>query len=211
MFFEILLEGGADVPTIRNILENRFALIEGEDFRIHPHRGKGSLPENPLQRPEINHRGLLDQLPAKLRGYGRSLDRNYCVVVIVDADDDDCKELKQKLVALYDSLPTKPPVVLFRIAVEETESWFLADPEAIRHAFPSAKIYKIQGIEPDQVVGAWERLAECLGKRPEDCDGRDKLEWGIKISPHLLLQPPASPSLAALLNGIDKILNGEDQ
>lgn len=69
MFLEILLEGASDVPTVKEILTRRFNLAEGEHFRIHPHKGKGKLPLNSLARPDVKHRGLLDQLPAKLRGY----------------------------------------------------------------------------------------------------------------------------------------------
>ena len=86
------------------------------------------MSDNSLSRPGPRHQGLLDQLPAKLRGYGKSLAGMDClVVVLIDADDEDCKDLKTRLLRLYDELESKPPSVLFRIAVEETESWFLAD------------------------------------------------------------------------------------
>jgi hypothetical protein len=206
MFLEVLVEGGADVPTIKWILENRFALLDGIDFRIHPHRGKGSLPTNPLAVPELRHRGLLDQLPAKLRGYGKSLGADCCVVVVVDSDEEDCKKLKQRLLAMYEALPSRPECVLFRIAVEETESWFIADPQAVRAAYPTARIAKIANIPADSVVGAWEKLAECVGKKPDECDGSDKHEWGERITPHLDLVEPGSPSLKAIITGIERIL-----
>jgi hypothetical protein len=202
MFFEVLVEGGADVVTVKWFLENRFALLDGVDFRIHPHRGKGSLPNNPLAIPDPRHRGLLDQLPAKLRGYGRSLGPGTCVVVLVDADSENCRDLKQRLVELYNELPSRPECVLFRIAVEETESWFIAEPEAVRRAYPTARVQKLVGLDPDAVVGAWEKLAECLGKKPDECDGSDKHEWGARITPHLSLDPPLSPSLRAFIDGI---------
>lgn len=85
------------------------------------------------------------------------------VVVLVDADDDECRVLKQKLLNMYGALPTKPARCPFRIAVEETESWFLAQPDAVRAAYSTADRSVLQGIEPDAVCGAWERLAECLG------------------------------------------------
>lgn len=67
---------------------------------------------------------MLDQLPAKLRGFAE-LPGTYCVVVPVDADNDNCLELKSKLVNLYESIDPRPSYVLFRIADEETESWLL--------------------------------------------------------------------------------------
>jgi hypothetical protein len=201
MFLEILLEGASDLPTVKEILTRRFKLLEDEHYRIHPHKGKGSLPANPHAKPDIKHRGLLDQLPAKLRGYAHLPD-GYCVVVLVDSDKADCHELKNALIQMCESLDRRPPCVLFRIAVEEIESWFLADIEAIRIAYPKAKHLKIAGIRPDSIVGAWERLAEALGRHPADCDGSDKYEWAMKIAPHLDLDKPKSPSLNAFVQGI---------
>lgn len=205
IFLEILTEGASDVPAVREILTRRFNLQEGVDFRIHPHRGKGKLPQNPLARPDPGHRGLLDQLPAKLKGYSH-LPAGCCVVVLVDADSTDCRELKKSLVELYRRLDKRPRCILFRIAVEETESWFLADTNAIRFAYTHAKINKISNIEPDSVIGAWEMLAEGIGLNPQACDGRDKHIWASKISPHLDLVQPRSPSLRAFISGIERVI-----
>jgi hypothetical protein len=209
MFLEILTEGASDVPAVREILTRRFNLAENIHFRIHPHRGKGKLPQNPLAIPDPRHRGLLDQLPAKLRGYSYLPD-GCCVIVLVDADSTDCKELKASLVDLYQNLDKRPKCILFRIAVEETESWFLADTNAIRSAYQHAIINKISNFEPDSVIGAWERLAEALGRKPQDCDGGDKHIWASKISPHLDLTQPGSPSLKAFVNGIERLVTGNN-
>ncbi len=208
MFLEILVEGGADVPIVREILQRHFNLVENRHFRIHPHQGKGKLPKKPFARPDIKRRGLLDQLPAKLRGYSH-LPPGYCVVVLVDADNDDCKELKQALIELSRTLGADkcPTCVLFRIAVEETESWFIADKNAILAAFPHANLNKLPKKKlPDSIVGAWERLAEVLGKNPKECDGKDKFDWATLIGPHLDLVQPKSPSLKAFLEGIAWLL-----
>jgi len=202
MFLEILVEGSTDVPTIREVLLRH--------FRIHPHKGKGKLPQKPSAHPK--RRGLLDQLPAKLRAYSH-LPSGYCVVVLVDADNDDCKELKQSLVELYQTLGKykRPVCVLFRIAVEETESWFLADKNAIRAAFPHANLNRLpKKKSPDSIVGAWEKLAEVLGKNPTECDGKDKFEWAAAISPHLDLEQPKSPSLKAFVEGVARLLAQKD-
>ena len=189
MFFEVLVEGGADRPAVKEILQRRFGLEEGRQFRIHPHKGKGRLPDNPQARPDPKHRGLLDQLPAKLRGMSW-MDGNYCVVVLVDADDEDCIGLKQRLLSLYRSLDRKPPRVLIRIAVEETESWFIADRDAVKNAYPRANLTRLRPFAPDAVVGAWERLAEALHRDPRQCRGPDKHEWASQISPWLNLDSP---------------------
>lgn len=200
MFFEVLLEGASDLPVVREVLVRHLGLTEGEHFRLHPHRGKGTLPANPAAPPNPRHRGLLDQLPAKLRGYAH-LPTDYAVVVLVDADDEDCRELKQRLLSLCAPPNPSPRRVLFRIAVEETESWFLAQPEAVRTAYPRADFRALAQIPPDAVVGAWERLAQALGRKPEACTGTDKVEWAERIAPRLDFDRPISPSLQALVSG----------
>lgn len=206
----MLVEGGADVPAVREVLTRRFGLTEGVDLRIHAHRGKGTLPADPDRPPVPQRRGLLDQLPAKLRGYARAYAyADLTVVVLVDADDEDCRALKQRIVAIYAAMNPRPARLLVRIAVEETESWFIADPNAIRAAYPKARTTRLNGIPPDAVCGAWERLAEALGFDPRQCGPPDKYQWAEAIAPHLNLDGPASPSLRALIDGVGRALGTE--
>lgn len=204
MFIEVLTEGASDVPVVREVLTRHFGLNEHLDFRIHAHRGRGKLPVNPLSRPDIKHRGLFDQLPAKLRGYGKYMDDCFLVLVLADVDKDDCVQLLNELNTMLAALPSKPPRVLFRLAIEETESWFLADWKAVRHAFPYAKLNVIQPILPDSRVGAWEKLAECLSRKPTEVTGADKTYWAEQISPYLDFAAPPSPSLGKLLSGLNR-------
>ncbi|MDO8413205.1 MAG: DUF4276 family protein [Gallionellaceae bacterium] len=206
MFIEVLTEGVSDVPVVREVLVRHFGLSEHVDFRIHPHRGRGNMPANPLAQPDPKHRGLLDQLPAKLRGFGKYMDEQCLVLVLVDVDNDDCVQLLAELHALLLSLPTKPPRVLFRLAIEETESWFLADTNAIARAFPKAKLGLIKNITPDARVGAWEKLAECLGHKPSN-GAPKKANWAEQIAPHLNFDTPFSPSLGKLILGLKRELS----
>lgn len=206
MFIEVLTEGTSDVPVVREVLVRHFRLNEHVDFRIHPHRGRGSLPANPVSQPDPKHRGLLDQLPAKLRGFGTYMNAQCLVLVLIDVDNDDCVQLLAELNALLNNLSTKPPRVLFRLAIEETESWFLADANAIKKAFPKAKLGALQNIAPDARIGAWEKLAECLGHKPSH-GAPKKTNWAEQISPHLNFDTPFSPSLGKLLLGLRRELN----
>lgn len=197
---EVLLEGRSDEPVVREVLTRHFSLTEALDFRLHPHRGKGKIPKNIHAQPDPKHKGLLDRLPAKLRGY--SYCQNCLVVVLVDSDRDDCKTLKRQLVDLYTKLRKKPKHVLFRIAVQETESWLIADRKALLAAYPGkkkkiARLTKKHG-QP------WENLAKCLGRNPKDCTGADKAEWATKIAPFLRLQKPASQGLRAFIDGLNR-------
>lgn len=206
MFIEVLTEGASDVPVVREVLIRHFGLSEHVDFRIHPHRGRGNIPANPLSQPDPKHRGLFDQLPAKLRGFGKYMNEQCLVLVLVDVDNDDCVQLLAELNALLQSLPTKPPRVLFRLAIEETESWFLADTNAIKKAFPNAKLGVIQNIALDDRVGAWEKLAECLGHKISN-GAPKKTSWAEQIAPHLNFDTPFSPSLGKLILGLKRELS----
>ena len=201
--FEVLVEGASDVPVVREVLQRKFQLIEGEHFRIHPHQGKGELPANPLARPDQNRRQLLHQLPAKLRGFAKS-DPNAVVLVVVDTDTTPCTMLLDDLNQMLAQLRFRPARVLFRLAAEETESWFIADTAAVQKAFPKAKVAPLKRLAPDAVVGAWEQLAESIGSTGSS--GTDKRRWAQQICPYLDFDKPRSPSLGKLISGVAREL-----
>lgn len=206
-FLEVLVEGYSDIPVVREILTRRLKLREDTDFRIIPHRGKGTLPRNPLAQPEPRRRGLLDQLPAKIRAYAHL--EEYWIVVLVDSDNEDCRQLKKSLVDMYNAHPfgKRARKVLFRIAVTEIESWIIADPEAIRKTYPACKLNRIpSGKNTDDIVNAWECLARVLGHDPNVCTNSDKQQWAEKIAPNLDLHSIRSPSLQAFIDGIERIV-----
>lgn len=202
-FLRVLVEGNSDVPVVREVLTRHFKLNEGEHFQVHPHQGKGTRPANPLKAPDPRQRGLLDQLPAKLRAWAKEAQHfDMGVIVLVDADDDDCKELKNYLL----SLKPAPPKTLYRIAVEELESWFLADKNAISTTFAHAKLSKLPKGKPDQVIGAWESLARTLGVDTSTVTGADKSVWAAAIAPNLDLDEPPSPSFRVFITGIGRLI-----
>jgi hypothetical protein len=208
-FLEVLCEGSSDVPVLREVLTRRFGLEEDVHFRIHPHQGKGNLPASDrlLVRPDAWRNQLLDLLPIKLKNYGLLASQNYevMVLVVVDADDDPCDQLKSRLVHMYDTLPSRPRHCVFRIAVEETESWLIADTAAVRSAYTCADISTLVHIDPDSICGAWEKLATALGLDPSR-DRERKVEWAATIAPHLNLQAPPSPSLRQLIGGAQRLV-----
>jgi hypothetical protein len=173
----ILVEGSAEAALLRGWLR-RF--LPGHTTSVIQHRGKGRLPASPLAHPDPRREGLLDQLPAKLRAYGRSLDpATDRLLVLVDLDDDDCKELKARLVRTWESCDPQP-VALFRIAIEETEAFYLGDPEAIRRAFPRARLAKLKSYEQDSICGTWELFQQVIQDRLVDKPG-----WAEKMGEHL--------------------------
>ena len=201
-YFEVLVEGGSDVPTLRELFTRRFGLEEKVHFRIHAHKGRGRLPNNILAEPDRKHQTLLDQLPAKLRGFSY-LGNEACVIVLVDADDTPSEELLGELDSMLRRLPRKPNNVLFRLAVEETESWFIADTQAVQSAYPRAMLQRLRNIQPDAIIGAWEALADAIGVKRKEVTGADKFGWAEKIAPHLDFDNPISPSLKELIDSVE--------
>jgi hypothetical protein len=183
IWIEVLVEGASDVPAVRNVLSRHFGLEENVHFRIHRHKGRGILPDDLLGQPDPKQQTLLHQLPATLKGFSHIGD-DACVVVLIDVDRDPCHELLAQLNAMLARLPRRPPRVLFRLAIEETESWFIADMDAVAAAYPKARPQKLRGIVADDIVGAWEKLAGALDIKPSGVTGADKYAWAERISPH---------------------------
>ncbi len=177
MRIHILVEGDSEVALLRDWLR-RF--LPQHTFKLIRHRGKGKLPADPTQSPAPKREGLLDQLPAKIRAYGHALDSaTDRVLVLVDLDQNNCVDLKRRLLKTWRSCDPRP-VAKFRIAIEETEAFYLGDSVAIKKAFPKAKLYKKRDYVQDSICGTWELFAQVIGARSED-----KKAWAKQMAPHL--------------------------
>lgn len=177
MRLHILVEGPSEVAFLNRWFPR---LLPQHALTIIQHRGKGRLPGQSEARPSPRREGLLDQLPAKLRAYGRALNpATDRVLVLVDVDDESCLDLKRRLLAVLETCNPKP-VVLFRIAIEETEAFYLGDPAAIRRAFPQAKLRRMGNYIQDSICGTWELFQEVIGTSIEDKPG-----WAEKMGLHL--------------------------
>jgi len=197
-----LVEGPSEERFLAGFLPR---LIPQHHFRIYPHQGKGSLPSDPTQPPNPLRRGVLDQLPAKLRAWGKSFSSETDrVIIVVDADEDDCKDLLDRFQIMLQSIaPT--PVCLLRIAIEEVESWYLGDFPAIKRAFPAARPKDLEGYEPDTRCGAWELFQQVVGDKVVR-----KPYWGEKMGLELStnVSDNASPSFKKFCEAVLR-LSGE--
>lgn len=133
-------------------------------FSIHPHQGKPDL---------------LQKLPSRLRGYaGDWLPDTFRIIVLVDRDDEDCEELKERLEAMAAAagLGTRSSPkrgrykVVNRLAIEELEAWFFGDWDAVRAAYPRVKASirsQAKYRNPDAIAGgtweAFERVLQSAG------------------------------------------------
>ncbi len=90
------IEFFVEEPSAEAALQNIVPKIVGPavSFNIHPFQGKPDL---------------LKSLPGRLRGYRDWLPGDWRIVVLIDADQDDCRQLKARLeeIALSSGLTTK--------------------------------------------------------------------------------------------------------
>ena len=117
---------------------------------------------------------LLKKLPERLRGYRAWLPDDWRIVVLVDEDRQDCRQLKSKLetIAHDAGFITKTSTtdgqftVLNRIAVEEIEAWYFGDWDAVREIYPRApkNLPEKAGFrDADKIAGGtWEAFERVL-------------------------------------------------
>jgi len=203
MYIEFLLEETSAEAALRNLLPE--ILGQRADFRLHAYQGKPDL---------------LKKLPSRLQGYCAWMPNDYYIVVLVDADREDCHALKAELegIAHKAGLSTKSAVVpgmrfqvLNRVAVEEMEAWFFGDVDALHAAYPRIspnlkhqKNYR----DPDAIPGGtWEALERLLQYNHYPVPG--KISVAEEVSKHMEPHRNRSHSFQVFLRGLNAILDHE--
>ena len=142
-------------------------------FEIFPFQGKADL---------------LNRLGSRLRAYAIWLPADWRIAVVVDRDDDDCRELKRVLerTAAGAGLISRSRAgkqrwqLVNRIAVEELEAWYFADWQAVREAFPRvpATVAKAASYrDPDSIRGGtWEAFERVLQRHGYYKSGLPKID-----------------------------------
>lgn len=157
----------------------------------------------------ILHQGksdLLGRLPATLRAYQRTLNpAEHGVLVLVDADADDCVALKARIMQDHAQHAPSLPLVA-RIACEETEAFYLGDPAAIEAGYgPIApeRASLLESYVQDSVVGTAELFQRIIG-----APSVNKVSWaktmGFRLSTDA--SENLSPSFRQLVAAIDRLL-----
>lgn len=174
-YIEFLVEEPSIEATLRILVPR---LIPGTIFDVHAHQGKPDL---------------LRKLPDRLRGYASWLSADARVVVVVDRDDDDCRDLKARLdrAAVAAGLHTRSAParglyhVVNRIVVEEIEAWFIGDWAQLRAAYPRVSA-RSPFRDPEQIRGGtWEALERVLQKAGYFPGGLRKIEVARAVAAHL--------------------------
>ena len=193
MHFEVLVEDQSGSIALEAIMKKILGANDAShSWSMHSYRGLGRIPKNLRSVTDPKKRILLDQLPAVLQGYGKSLTHHEAVIVVVDLDDRDCLAFKKELVDVLNVCSPRPRA-LFRIAIEESEAWLLGDRNAVKVAYPLAKDSILNSYVQDSICGTWEVLAEAihqggaarLKKLGYPDTGRAKCEWAREIAPHM--------------------------
>jgi hypothetical protein len=180
MHVEFLLEEPSAEEALRLLLPR--ILSSASTFELRNLQGKGNL---------------LKHLTSRLQGYANWNVADLRVVVLIDRDNTDCKNLKRQLddTARAVGLPTKTSasggafVVLNRIAIEELEAWFFGDVDAIVAAYP--KVPSTLGAQaryrdPDAIAGGtWEALERVLQSKGYHLGGLAKLKAARDIAQHM--------------------------
>jgi hypothetical protein len=157
---------------------------------------------------------LLAKLEDRLTGYAKWIPKDWKIVVLIDEDREDCAKLKAIMevaarkakLATKSSLPGGSFMVLNRIAVEELESWFFGDPQALAAAFPgvSANIGSKAGYrDSDKIAGGtWEALERVLQRAGHYSAGLPKIEVAGIMAEHMEPQRNTSHSFKHFMSGL---------
>ncbi len=225
MRLEILVEGSIEKDVLDVLLKKIIKDHEAHLWKIHPHKGIGHLPDPACRsdKKEVNKnkknaikQTLLGSLSSKLKYYGKEQDDNLAVVVLVDLDDKNCIQFKKQLLEILNFCQPAPKV-LFRIAIEELEAWFLGDRIAVKKSYPNAKEKILDSYEQDSICGTWEKLADAVYEggvkelhsrygRGSKKILRKKAEWAIKICQHMDVRKNESPSFRVFRDGIRNMI-----
>jgi hypothetical protein len=194
--FEILVEEPSMEAALKVLLPK---ILVDCSFKIHPHQCK---------------QDLLKHLPMRLRGYARWIPRNWRIVVIVDRDNDNCKRLKSRLerIASKADLTTRSSTqrcdwtVVNRIAIEELESWYFGDWNAVQRAYPRVAQtipYKAKYRNPDNIKGGtWEAFERILQRAGYFTGGLRKIESAKEIASHMVPKNNKSHSFQIFLSAL---------
>lgn len=207
--FEVLVEDSSGAALLEHLLPKILGSNGDEHtWTVHHYNGVGSIPKGLKPKTDAAKRILLDRLPKLLAGYGKALP-GVPVVVVLDTDRRDCVAFLKDLKGVAAACDPAPRV-LFRLAIEEVEAWYLGDRAAVLEAFPKAKRRVLDQYQQDSVCGTWELLADAVepGGSQAILDegwprpGEVKHAWAHAIGPLLDVERNLSPSFCKLRDGL---------
>jgi hypothetical protein len=195
---ELLVEEPSMEMFLRALMPR--LLPQDRSFEVHPFQGKSDL---------------LGKLEDRLRAYSKWLPDDWRIVVIVDRDNDDCKDLKRRLDEMARHVGLRTPTrqgnnppwqVVNRIAIEELEAWYFGDWVAVREAYPRvpSSVPQKQGFrDPDAITGGtWEAFERVMQKHGYFAGGLTKMEAARSIGARIDPSRCSSQSFARFRDAI---------
>jgi len=177
MHFEILVEEPSMEAFLRELLPR--LLPDDRTFAIHAFQGK---------------KDLFGKLEARLRGYAAWLPPDWRIVVVVDRDDDDCKELKQQMEDIAATVGlrsrTRSPScwqLVNRIVIEELEAWYFGAWNTVRAVYPKLPATLTSKYRNSDAItgGTWEAFEQLLQECGYFKGGLQKIEIARTIGQRL--------------------------
>ena len=157
-------------------------LPENVTFKVVPYQGKHAF---------------LKRIGDRLKAYSTWLPPEYRIVLIVDRDNDDCKQLKSRLEDICENAGLRSRrvagspdwQVVTRIAIEELEAWYFGEWSAVCAAYPkvsSSIPNKARYRNPDAIRGGtWEAFERVLQQHGYYKSGLAKRQAAAEIGEHL--------------------------
>ena len=199
--FEFLVEEPSMEAFLNELLPR--LLPKGCTFQIHTFQGK---------------QDLLGNLESRLRGYSSWLPPDWRIVVVVDLDNEDCRQLKSRMeqIATKVGLRTRSQSpsswqIVNRIAIEELEAWYFGDWDAVVTAYPrvSPNVPQKQKYRnPDGIRNAWEALEQLFQRHGYFKGGLLKVTVARNLGQHFDPQRCQSQSFICLREAILEAVNG---
>ena len=198
MHIEFFLEEESAAEALKLIVPKILSNDVGSDF--HFFQGK---------------QDLLGKLPTLLKGYKPWITNDWRIMVLIDEDREDCRELKAKLeeAAHNAGFVTKSSAsqegdfqVINRLVIEELEAWFFGDIEALRTAYPRVSRnlqYQAKYRNPDAITGGtYEALERLLRRLNYHKGGLPKTAVAQNIAPHMEPNRNRSRSFQVFVEGL---------
>lgn len=217
MYFQFLIEDRSTEILVNHVMDKLKDQYTGNDifWNVKSFSGIGHLQKkgNVMQQKTGK---LLNNLPRYMRGIGKALQKmpDAALIVVLDNDKRDIQQFRQELEDTAVSNMILCDYV-FCVAIKEIEAWLLGDTEAIRAAYPNAKMQYIKKYEQDAICETWEVLADMvypkglteLRKKAGNAYteiGKAKCEWADRIGRHIHLHENNSPSYQYFINELEK-------
>jgi hypothetical protein len=214
MYFQFLIEDMSGGILVEQVMKKLISQDMNVDYKCKTFHGIGGFSKQ-WSPKNAKTQKLLNDLPAYLRGFNKSLNvpgYEAALIIVLDNDRNDPQQFYQELEEVAQEQMISIDHV-FCIAVEEMEAWLFGDKAALLAAYPNARTNILNEYEQDSICGTWEKLANAIypggiSKFRKDCRtyqeiGKKKCEWAQNIGSKMSIHENTSPSFQYFVQAIE--------